>query len=176
VLVTLAACTDDDGGHAASSTTTASSITTTTLGGTDVTVGMATGVVQPDGSLGNGRHAAFITAIDLDAGTVTVDVIQFLYGEAATRAAAEAGTESPPPNDYIIRNENTRLRTLSVRQGAPVTLSNLLGPETGFGSKDYPSTLEKLASFRDEPNFTHTPFWLDLQDGVVTAIQEQYVP
>ena len=53
--------------------------------------------------------------------TITFDLIQFFTGEAATKAAAEDGQESPPPNDYYIRNVNSRLRTLPVRSGAPIT-------------------------------------------------------
>ena len=55
--------------------------------------------------------------VDPAVGAVTVDVIQFLTGDAAARAAGE-DVEVPPPNDYYIRNTSSRLRILRVASGA----------------------------------------------------------
>jgi len=48
------------------------------------------------------------------------DLACWFYGDAATIAAAEDGEESPPPNDYYVRNSNPLVRTLSVGDGAIV--------------------------------------------------------
>jgi hypothetical protein len=66
---------------------------------------------------------ADLVRVDPAARAVTVDVIQFLTGDAAARAAAEDGAEVPPPNDYYIRDASSRLRTLPTAPGAPITVN-----------------------------------------------------
>ena len=73
-------------------------------------------VVLPDG-----RHPVLIKTVDPDRPAITVDVIQFYWGEDATREAAKDHQESPPPNDYYIRNSNPKLRTLTVTPDAVIT-------------------------------------------------------
>ena len=52
----------------------------------------------PDSSLTDGRHPARITAVDADGEQVTIDVVQFFFGNAATEAArADGSTDLPPP-------------------------------------------------------------------------------
>ena len=124
--------------------------------------------------LADGRHPAYIKSVDAGGQTVTFDLIQFFTGEAATKAAAEDGEESPPPNDYYIRNVNSRLRTLPVRAGAPITVNVLAAQSTGSSTKDVPVTLEKLASYF--PNSGTPPFWITVEQGQVTRIAQQYLP
>jgi hypothetical protein len=45
--------------------------------------------------LEDGRHPAYVTAIDVAGGSVTVDVIQFLTGVAAVEAYAEDHPDDP---------------------------------------------------------------------------------
>jgi hypothetical protein len=56
--------------------------------------------------LADGRHPVYLKSVDPGQQTVTFDLIQFFTGDAATKAAAEDNKESPPPNDYYIRNVN----------------------------------------------------------------------
>ena len=65
----------------------------------------------------NGRHPVVVKQVSVSGRTVTFDLVQWFSGDAATKAAAEDGEESPPPNDYYIRNVNPRLRTLPVATG-----------------------------------------------------------
>jgi hypothetical protein len=89
-----------------------------------------------------------LQAVDADRRKVTFDLIQYLTGDAATRAAAEDGEESPPPNDYYIRNVNPRLRTLPVRADASITV-NLLALEANGGAiKDTRVTLGSRTGIR----------------------------
>jgi hypothetical protein len=60
----------------------------------------------------DGRHPVRIKRVDPDRRTITFDLIQFYWGDDATREAAKDHQESPPPNDYYIRNINPGLRTL----------------------------------------------------------------
>ena len=124
--------------------------------------------------LADGRHPVYIKSVDPGGRTVTFDLIQFFTGDAAAKAAAEDGEESPPPNDYYIRNVNPRLRTLPVRDGAPITVNVLAAQATGSSTKDVPVDLAKLASYF--PNSGTPPFWITVEQGQVTRIAQQYLP
>jgi hypothetical protein len=124
--------------------------------------------------LADGRHPVYLKTVDPDRPTITFDLIQFFTGEAATKAAAEDGEESPPPNDYYIRNVNSRLRTLPVRSDAPITVNVLAAPSTGSSTKDVSVTLDELASYF--PNSGTAPFWITVAQGQVTKIAQQFLP
>jgi hypothetical protein len=124
--------------------------------------------------LADGRHPVYLKTVDAGGQTITFDLIQFFTGDAAARAAAEDGQESPPPNDYYIRNVNPRLRTLPVRAGAPITVNVLAAQETGSSTKDVPVTLDKLAGYF--PNSGTPPFWIAVAQGQVTEMAQQYLP
>jgi hypothetical protein len=124
--------------------------------------------------LADGRHPVYLKTVDPGQQTITFDLIQFFTGEAATKAAAEDGEESPPPNDYYIRNVNPRLRTLPVAADAPITVNVLAAGSTGSSTKDVPVTLAKLATYF--PNSGTPPFWITVEQGQVTKIAQQYLP
>jgi hypothetical protein len=125
-------------------------------------------------ALADGRHPVYLKTVDPGQQTITFDLIQFFAGEAATKAAAEDGQESPPPNDYYIRNVNPRLRTLPVRSGAPITVNVLAAGSTGNATKDVSVTLAKLAGYF--PNSGTAPFWITVDQGQVTKVAQQFLP
>ena len=122
----------------------------------------------------DGRHPVYLKTVDPGRQTITFDLIQFFAGEAATKAAAEDGQESPPPNDYYIRNVNPRLRTLPVRSDAPITVNVLAAQSTGSSTKDVSVTLDELASYF--PNSGTAPFWITVEQGQVTKAAQQFLP
>jgi hypothetical protein len=167
----MAGCSSDDkgtGGGGATATTSAASPASTV----PVTT-RATTTSEPV-VLADGRHPVLIKTVDVQGRRITFDLIQFLTGEAAIKAAAEDHQESPPPNDYYIRNVNPRLRTLPVRSGAPITVNNLAYQESGNSTKNVTVTLAKLASLM--PKQGGPPIWITVQNGQVTKIAEQFVP
>jgi hypothetical protein len=128
----------------------------------------------PDSSLANGRHPARITAVDAEGEQVTIDVVQFFFGDAATEAArADGSTDLPPPNDHWIRNANPELRTLPVAAHAAVTVNGLSWAETGSATSNSTISLSKLASYGDVRG---SLFWVTTRDGAVTGIGEQFLP
>jgi hypothetical protein len=139
-----------------------------------------TGAPQPTGGpatteqvvLEDGRHPVIIKTVDPARRTVTFDLLQWFEGEAAAKAAAEDGEESPPPNDYYIRNVNPRLRTLPVAADAPITVSSLAS--SANPTKDTPVTLAQLAGYF--PTNVADPFWITVERGQVTGIAQQYLP
>jgi hypothetical protein len=126
------------------------------------------------GVLPDGRHPVLIKTVDPDRPAITVDVIQFYWGEDATREAAKDHQESPPPNDYYIRNVNPKLRTLTVTRDALITTNTLTAGYTGSATKTITVPLDRLRIVllgRNSP-----PFWITVQQGKVTRIAEQYLP
>jgi hypothetical protein len=124
--------------------------------------------------IANGRYAARITAVNSHRRLVTVDVVQFFMGKAATIAAAQDhAAEVPPPNDYWIRNTSHSLRTLQVAPTAPITVNTMGATITGSATKNLQVTLTQLGRF---PHLDAGIFWLTVRRGVVTRIAEQYRP
>ena len=150
LVVVLSGCGGDSGesgaGGGAAATTAAPTPTPATPATTEPAV------------LADGRHPVYLKTVDASGRTITFDLIQFFMGDAATKAAAEDGEESPPPNDYYIRNVNPRLRTLPVEAGAPITVNVLASQETGSATKNVSVDLDKLASYF--PNSGTPPFWI----------------
>lgn len=132
--------------------------------------------------LEDGRHPVFLAELDGEARTVTVDLIQFLTGQEAADAYAEDVPDDPdpgPPNDYWIRNESTELRTLPIAEDVTVSVIRLGEASSAEGE---PWTLEGLPDHLAEQvgapdgQLGWSPWWLTVEDGVVVAIEEQYLP
>lgn len=130
----------------------------------------------------DGRHPVFLVELDVPGRSIAFDVIQFLTGDEAIAAYEEDVPEDPdvgPPNDYWIRNVSPRLRTLPIVADVTVTVIRLGGPS---GTEPVAWTLEELpahlAAQTDVPDgrLGWNPFWLTVEDGVVVAIDEQYLP
>jgi hypothetical protein len=104
----------------------------------------------------------------------------FLSGEAADKAAAERGDETPVPNDFYIVNDNRLLRTLTLSSAVRVTGSiglNRFAGEQGDAVQPHARTLEDLLGFLGTGQGRGTPFHLVYgEGGVVLSVEEQYLP
>jgi hypothetical protein len=136
-----------------------------------------------DAELEDGRHPVFLVLLDVPGGRVTFDLVQFFTGEEAIAAYQEDGQDDAgdptPPNDYYIRNVNARLRTLPISAESTVTVVRL-GEASGAGSvqstlADLPRHLEETGP-GPEGQLSWSPYWLTVEDGVVVALDEQYLP
>jgi hypothetical protein len=123
--------------------------------------------------LADGRHPVYLKTVDLGRRTITFDLVQWYFGDDAAREAAKDHKESPPPNDYYIRNVSPRLRTLPVRADATITVNTLAAESTGSATKNVQVTLTRLASLTR--NYT-PPFWITVGNDQITKIAEQYIP
>lgn len=124
--------------------------------------------------LADGRHPAYLKEVDLASRTIVIDVVEFFTGAEAAKAASEDGQESPPPNDYYIRNVNKRLRRLPVVPTARITVNVLGSDETGDATKDLPVDLVKLASYF--PTQISPLFWVTVRSDQINTLAEQYLP
>jgi hypothetical protein len=123
---------------------------------------------SPPVVLADGRHPVRLKGIDPAKGSITFDVVQWYFGKDAAREAARDHQESPPPNDYYIRNVNPKLRTLATADDATITVNNLLN-----SNQSVPVSLPKLASLTRERS---PMFWITVRHNQVLRISEQWVP
>lgn len=129
---------------------------------------LGSGCTPGAGDLPDGRWFGYVTNASDD--SVVFDLACWFSGTAAIDASAEDGEESPPPNDYYIRNQNEMLRTVPV---AAETFVNWL--PTGDPADASTSSYEVWLSERT--NRAYLPgVWLQVTDGAIVLIDEQYVP
>lgn len=126
---------------------------------------------QPEVVLADGRWPCLLK--QAGGGTVSMDLIEFLTGDAAAEAYRKKYPDSDqetPDNDYFIVNDNTRLRTLPLAPSAEVKVVGDTGPEadTTIPAGDL------AAHFGDA--LDDTIFWLTVEQGTVRRIEQQYVP
>ena len=116
----------------ASTTTSVAVITTTsvpsTTNATDATTTTAlndgaegSGCTPGDGPLPDGDWYGIVTSRRND--SLDFDLACWFTGDAAVQASAEDGEESPPPNDYYIRNSNPETREVPIGQNIEVAFS-----------------------------------------------------
>lgn len=116
-------------------------------------------------------------SVDADAGTLVVDVIQFLTGDAARKASMADGHGAEVPNDYYIRNVNPKLRTLSFAETAEVTVLDISvgGRDAARSVPADVATLARVVGLRVGPG-DDNPFWITVAGGRVLKVEEQYLP
>ncbi|MDH3540530.1 MAG: GerMN domain-containing protein [Acidimicrobiia bacterium] len=127
------------------------------------------GCTPGTGELPDGEWFGFVNDVTEDA--VIFDLACWFTGTAAEQAAAEDGEESPPPNDYYVRNVNATLRTVPVAAGAEVNWLPDTGDPTTATTVDFMTWLAQRDSRLFQPGI-----WLTVADGSVTFVEEQFVP
>lgn len=130
--------------------------------GSGCTPGTETGL--PDG-----RWFGFIGAID--GRRVDFDLACRFTDDAAVAAAAEDGEDNPPPNNYYVRNVNPRIRTLTVADGTMIEWY----PDFAAQSAETVTFDEWVAAGVDL-QLESRGFWIETSNGLITAIEEQWVP
>jgi hypothetical protein len=134
-------------------------------------------VVGP--ALSDGKHFGALIALGATQKPprLVIDIEQWFTDQAAVDAAIEDGnTVDPGINGYYIRNENPRWRTIEISQTATVSLSTY-----PFADPSDP-TIVSLSRFGElfssyEGRFLRlSPYWITVKDGMVVAIEEQFIP
>jgi hypothetical protein len=126
---------------------------------------------SPSAELEDGRHFGYAVGYERDgAGDIMrFDLARFYSGDEADAAAAEDGViveGGQIENDVHVRNTNTRLRGLRLAGDAAVTVIDCDG-----GCEPVAADLAALQG-RPVP----TPVWVTVEDGVVVAAEEMYLP
>ena len=169
----------------------AKSDSTGSLGGVDTTPtnsapsGADTGSpsASPTPVLPDGRSPVYLTKIDVGKRTITFDLIQFLTGDDAKKAWQKANPgagEDGPPNDYFIVNDNPKLRTLPVADPVDfkvVDQEHMDG--TANKTIDFAGATAYFLTIKPDQSdhrLSYDPFWITVDHGVVTKIEEQFLP
>lgn len=118
------------------------------------------------GALTDGRWYGIVTEVMVDA--IDFDLACWFSGDNAVKAAAEDGQESPPPNDYYVRNTNPDQRTILTGSDTMVTWYPASGDP---GSQVTTSYAEWVEVNRDGANV-----WITIRGGIVVDIAEQWTP
>lgn len=152
---------------ATTTTTTTTEATTTTI---DVnTLADGSGCTPGTDELGNGIWFGYVDSAD--ATTIEFDLACWFTGDAAAQAAAEDGEESPPPNDYYVRNVNPQLRTITIASTAEVSWMPNPGDPSTQTVVPYADWLTGRMTRGYQPGV-----WVTIEGGEATFIEEQYVP
>lgn len=129
----------------------------------------------PDGdTLGDGFWFGFVAGAE--ASTVDFDLACWFTGEAAAQVASEDGQE-PPPNDYYVRNQSERVRTITIPEGVQVTWYPS-GDPTDERTTGFDEWLTGRVVAASGTGMDLYPFgvWITIEGGAVSAIAEQWVP
>lgn len=189
--VLLAACGDDGGGTSAGGTTkSAPSSTTTAAPVTSSTTADTLPLATPDGlprtpstlpiaaaSVGevlpDGTVFGYITTLVAGHNEIVgeFDLAELLTGEAAEQAAAAKGEEVT--DDYVIRNDSTKLRTITVSPTAVVY--DVRYDDDRCCDPTRVDVVDFVAE-RDRAHEDRTAVFLTTEHGIVTRIQEQFFP
>lgn len=141
------------------------------------------GPIQGVAALEDGRHFGYIHSVDVEGRTVEFDLAYWLSGEEANQAYQEAtGDTGPVPNDHFVVNDNPRLRTLPLAQDLRLRLLDWNRCCDTFFDGDLALFAQAVASQRDITDDVGriysgvSQWWITVENGVVTEIEEQYSP
>jgi hypothetical protein len=133
----------------------------------------------PGDEVSDGRY--FVQLADLqDQGghqAIRYDLAYFYTDEEANQVAASRGDETPVPNGVYIVNDNPKLRTAPLADGFSVRYI----PE-GSGSETVPAPQDRFLAWLGETEQTDFPpkdityWWITVDGGEVTKIEQQYLP
>jgi hypothetical protein len=156
-------------GSAGSGTTSGDDIATTGTSGPDSNeLAEGSGCTPGAGDLPDGDWFGFVT--DRGEGSIEFDLACWFTGDAAILASAEDGEESPPPNDYYVRNVNAETRSVPLGAEVEVVFYPDGDPnhETTVAYADWSALVEERGY--------ELGVWLEIRDGVIAAIAEKWVP
>ncbi len=161
-------------------TTTTSAPPTTASPSTTTTATPSTTLASADGAEGSGCTPGtssslpdglwFGYVVSMGDQVIEFDLACWFTGQAANDAAAEDGEESPPPNDYYVRNQSEATRDITVAADSNVVFyptGDPQGAEDG-DFEEWRAVMEERGAFFG--------VWLEIVGGEAVSIEEQWVP
>jgi hypothetical protein len=145
------------------------------------TVGAPEPVPFRGASLEDGRHFGYVRSVDADARTIEFDLAYFLSGEEANAAYQAAGGTGPVPNDHFVVNDNPMLRTLTLAPDVRLRLLDWNHCCETFFDGDLSLFAQAIAQQADVTDGDliyrgQSQWWITVENGFVTEIEEQYSP
>jgi hypothetical protein len=139
--------------------------------------------LQPpvDATLEDGRHFGYVRSVEPDAGTIEFDLAYFLSGQEANDAYHAAGGTGPVPNDHFVVNDNPMLRTLALAPDVRLRLLDWNHCCDTFFDGDlalFGQAIQEQADVTDGDLVYRgqSQWWITVENGLVTEIEEQYSP
>ena len=132
--------------------------------------------------LEDGRHFGYVRSVDVEGRTISFDLAYFLSGEEANQAYQEAtGDSGPVPNDHFVVNDNPLLRTLSLAPDVRLRLLDWNNCCDTFFDGDLALFAQAIGEQADVADGDliyrgQSQWWITVENGVVTEIEEQYSP
>jgi len=145
------------------------------------TVGAPEPAPVPGALLEDGRHFGYVRSVDADARTIEFDLAYFLSGEEANAAYQAAGGTGPVPNDHFVVNDNPKLRTLPLAPDVRLRLLDWNHCCETFFDGDlalFGQAIEEQGDVTDGDLIYRgqSQWWITVENGSVTEIEEQYSP
>ncbi|MBM7693627.1 hypothetical protein JOC77_003071 [Peribacillus deserti] len=112
---------------------------------------------------------------------VKADYIQWFRGERANKEAYKDKAcywdrgKCYAMDDYYIRNVNPKIRTLPVAKNAVITMVTYQIEKT-YDIKKQKISLSTFKKEMKKPRFRDIPFHIELKNGTIIKITEQYIP
>jgi len=113
-----------------------------------------------------------------------IDYVQWLTGDEATKAMGEDGKcpvniyPDPSyciPNGFYVRNQNPKIRTFEISKDVQISRATAFDySPTGVKSISY-EEFKNLFALKDS-YFRNIPFHIEVVNGLVIKITEQYIP
>jgi hypothetical protein len=128
--------------------------------------------------LADGRHAAYLTRLDVGKKILSFDKVDFLTGDAAKKAYLKQnpGETDGPPNDYLIVNDNRLVRTLPIADAATIAIVDTSSGKLSSKKTTLAALPTYFASDTGGKYLWHDPFWLTVKNGQIRKIEEQFLP
>lgn len=175
VMVALTGCARDDAATVGTTSTSEEAGPTRTVETTptetvdpSVAAPAGAGCDPGTGALTDGRW--YGTVVSLTTDELELDIACWFIGEDAAMAAEEDGEESPPPNDYYVRDEDDATSTVPVAAEAAVIMYPSNTPQERLG------TVAELVEVAETRGGFPYGVWIEVVDGGVVSIMEQWVP
>jgi hypothetical protein len=133
-------------------------------------------------ALEDGRYFGYVRSVDADARTIEFDLAYFLSGKEADQAYQEAtGDTGPVPNDHFVVNDNPMLRTLPLAPDVRLRLLDWNHCCETFFDGDlalFGQAIEEQGDVADGDLIYRgqSQWWITVENGSVTKIEEQYSP
>jgi hypothetical protein len=135
-----------------------------------------------DAAFEDGRHFGYVRSVDPGAGTIEFDLAYFLTGKEADQAFQEAtGATGHVPNDVFVVNDNQLLRSLPLAPDVRLRLLDWNHCCETFFDGDlslFAQAIQEQADVTDGDLIYRgqSSWWITIENGVVTQIEEQYSP
>lgn len=128
---------------------------------------------SPSAQAEDGRYLAFLSQPDPAASSLSLDKAQWIT-DTDTQEMEKAGiTPEDMPGGFYLHNPETQWESVSV---SPQVTCTYLDPAGNFESRECEDFSQFAQLFESQDYFQASPYWITVQQGSVTQIQQQYVP